>query len=87
MNRAQYTSKLHQHFTLDIGEPSLSAQLNQIVILFQLSDNMKNMWENFNELKLRQSGQLEIPFQFDEKGHTKEPIYEEPQLSDFNKKL
>jgi hypothetical protein len=48
---------------------------------------MKNMWDNFNKLKLRQSGQLEIPFQFDENGHTKEPLYEEKGLSDLDKKL
>jgi hypothetical protein len=80
-------AKLHQHLTLDIGEPNLTQQLNQIITLFQLSDNMKNMWDNFNKLKLRQSGQLEIPFQFDEKGHTKDPIYEEKELSNFDKSL
>jgi hypothetical protein len=86
-NLGKFTAKLHQHLTLDIGEPNLSAQLNQIVTLFQLSDNMKNMWDNFNKLKLRQAGQLELPFNFDEKGYTKDPIYEEKELSGFNKSL
>jgi len=83
----RFTAKLHQHLTLDIGEPNLSHQLSQIITLFQLSDNMEHMWSQFNKLKLRQQGQLELPFNFDEKGHTKEPLYEENKLSDFDKKL
>lgn len=31
------------------------------------------MWDNFDKLKSRQSGQMEIPFNFDEKGHTIDP--------------
>jgi hypothetical protein len=49
--------------------------------------NMEHMWQQFEKLKLRQSGQFELPFSFDEKGHTKEPMYEEAELSEFNKKL
>lgn len=37
-------------------------------------------------LKLRQQGQLEIPFNFDEKGHTVEPM-EIENLSSFDKSL
>ena len=44
------------------------------------------MWQQSEKLKLRQSGQLELPFTFDEKGHTIEPI-EETSLYDFNKKI
>lgn len=83
----KFTARLHQHLTLDIGEPNLSHQLSQIITLFQLSDNMEHMWSQFNKLKLRQQGQLELPFNFDEKGHTKEPIYEENKLTEFDKKL
>jgi hypothetical protein len=83
----KYLAKLHQHLTLDIGEPNLSAQLNKVITIFQLSDNMEQVWSNFKKVKDREEGQLEIPFQLDEKGHTKEPIYEEQELSDFNKKL
>jgi hypothetical protein len=79
-------ARLHQLLTEDIGNPHLTAQINQIVTLFQLSDNMKHMWEQFNKLKLRQSGQLELPFNFDDEGHTIEPI-DEDQLSNFDKKL
>lgn len=64
------TAKLHQLLTDDIGNPHLMAQINQAVTLFQLSDNMKDMWKQFEKLKLRQSGQLELPFLFDEKGFT-----------------
>lgn len=68
------TARLHQLLTEDIGNPHLTAQINQIVTLFQLSDNMKHMWDQFNKLKVRQSGQLELPFNFNEEGHTIEPI-------------
>lgn len=82
-----YLAKLHQNLTLDIGEPNLTAQLNKVITLFQLSDNMEHMWHQFNKLKSREEGQLEISFGFDEQGHTKEPIYEERELSEFNKNL
>ena len=64
------TARFHQSLTADIGSPHLAAQINQIITLFQLSDNMKHMWAQFEKLKQRQAGQLEIPFKFDEKGHT-----------------
>lgn len=82
-----YLAKLHQNLTLDIGEPNLTAQLNKVITLFQLSDNMEHMWQQFNKLKSREEGQMEIPFVFDEQGHTKEPVYEEMELSEFDKKL
>ncbi|MDE0536937.1 P63C domain-containing protein [Tenacibaculum sp. L6] len=85
-NKGNKTARFHQLLTDDIGNPHLTAQINQIVTLFQLSDNMKHMWEQFERLKLRQSGQMELPFNFDEKGHTIEPI-EKNNLSDFNQKL
>jgi hypothetical protein len=80
------TARFHQLLTEDIGNPHLTAQINQIVTLFQLSDNMQHMWEQFEKLKHRQSGQLELPFDFDDKGRTIEPT-ETENLSDFNKKL
>lgn len=66
------TARFHQLLTDDIGSPHLTAQINQIVTLFQLYDNMQEMWNNFQKLKLRQSGQLDLPFKFDAKGHTTE---------------
>lgn len=62
--------RYHQLLTEDIGSPHLTAQINQIVTLFQLSDNMQHMWQQFEKLRLRQNGQLELPFNFDENGHT-----------------
>ena len=67
------TARYHQFLTLDVGEPNLTAQINQVVTLFQLSDNMQHMWQQFEKLKSRQQGQLEIPFTFDEDGFTIEP--------------
>lgn len=79
--------RFHQFLTLDIGEPNLNAQINQIITLFQLSDNMKHMWSQFSKLKLRQCGQLELPFKFDEKGHTVDPVNINTILSSFDKSL
>ena len=80
------TARFHQFLTLDVGEPNLSAQISQITTLFQLSDNMEHMWQQFEKLKLRQHGQLDLPFAFDDEGHTIEPI-EESILSNFDKNL
>jgi hypothetical protein len=80
------TARFHQLLTLDIGNPHLTAQINQVLTLFRLSDSMKHMWEQFAKLKARQSGQLEMPFEFNEKGHTIAPI-EIDTLSDFNKNI
>lgn len=77
---------MHRLLTDEIGNPHLKAQINQMVTLFQLSDDMKHMWSQFEKLKQRQNGQLQLPFNFDDKGHTVEPI-EETTLSDYNKKL
>ncbi len=67
-----YTARLHQSLTTDVGNPHLTAQINQMIVLFQLSDNMKHMWSQFKKLKSRKQGQFEIPFKFDRQGHTKE---------------
>lgn len=80
------TARLHQLLTIDIGNPHLTAQINQIVTLFQLSDSMKHMWDQFNKLKMRQSGQLELPFNFNEEGHTIEPI-ERSNITKFDASL
>lgn len=79
-------AKLHQSLSEDIGHPALSSQITQIVTLFQLSDNMKQMWQNFERLKSRQSGQLSLPFDFDNEGHTIEPK-ESSELSSFDGSL
>jgi len=82
-----YSARFHQSLTVDVGEPQLSAQLNQVLALFYLSDSMENMWHQFEKLKLRRGGQLEIPFEFDDKGHTKENSQAKQTLSSFNQNL
>jgi len=64
------TARYHQLLTEDVGHPSLMAQIYKIIALFQLSDNMKDVWYQFNKMKMRESGQIELPFDFDEDGHT-----------------
>lgn len=67
-----YTARFFQSLTPDTGNSHLTSQIQQIVTLFQLSDTMQHMWHQFEKLRQRQLGQIELPFQFDEKGHTKE---------------
>ncbi|MCL2572551.1 MAG: hypothetical protein FWE11_09130, partial [Defluviitaleaceae bacterium] len=68
------------------GNSHLAGQINQIITLFQLSDNMQHMWAQFEKLQWRQMGQMELPYAFDDKGHTIAPV-EESTLSNFNKNL
>ncbi len=77
--RGNKTARYHQHLTADTGEPNLTAQINQVITVFQLSDNMEQMWAQFNKLKQRQQGQLVLPFSFDDNGYTIEPKTEEKQ--------
>lgn len=77
-------ARFHQSLTEDIGHPALAAQITQVVTLFQISDNMKQMWAQFNKLKSRQSGQLELPFGFDDDGHT---IVEKKKQTTIEKKI
>lgn len=62
--------RLHQSLTIDVGNEHLASQITQVVTLFQLSNSMKHMWGQFDTLKSRQKGQLELPYRFDDKGHT-----------------
>lgn len=73
------SARLHQSLTADIGQPELAAQITQVVTIFRLSDNMGQMWSNFNKLQSRQAGQLELPFEFDENGHTLPSSDDEPE--------
>jgi hypothetical protein len=85
-----YTAKFFQSLTPDTGDPHLTAQIQQIITLFMLSDNMKDMWQKFEKLRVRQAQQLELPFEFDKQGHTvepAEPVYKDGELSKFNKDL
>lgn len=67
-----YVARFHQSLTTDIGEPNLEKQINKVITLFQVSDNMAQFWANFRKMIDRQNGQLQIPFEFDDEGHTKE---------------
>lgn len=82
-----YTARFFQSLTPDTGNPHLTSQIQQVITLFQLSDTMEHMWSQFNKLKARQLGQIEIPFQFDENGHTKEPPAPLENITDFDTKL
>ncbi|MCL2619833.1 MAG: P63C domain-containing protein [Defluviitaleaceae bacterium] len=81
------THKLHQLLTDDIGHPHLTAQINQIITLFLLSDSMQHMWVQFEKMQWRKMGQMELPFVFDDKGHTVDLPETETQISEFNKNL
>lgn len=80
--RTPKSARLHQSLTADIGQPELAAQITQVVTIFRLSDNMGQMWSNFNKLQSRQAGQLELPFEFDENGHTLPSSDNEPNMSE-----
>lgn len=85
-NSGNKTARLHQSLTPDIGNPSLMALIYKTIALFQLSDNMKDMWYQFEKMKSRNSGQQELPFEFDEKGHTVD-VQPKEKLSKHNKSL
>ncbi len=68
--RTPKSARLHQNLTEDIGQPELAAQITQVVTIFRISDNMSQVWSHMERLHSRQAGQLELPFEFDENGHT-----------------
>lgn len=88
-SKGKFSARLHQSLTTDVGHPHLSAQINQVLAIFTISDNMKQMWSNFNKMTQRKNGQLELQFEFDDKGHTisDDVPFEEKPPSSFNKKL
>lgn len=63
------TARYHQSLTPDIGEPNLTQQINKIITLFQLSDNMEHMWNQFERLK---GSPTQEEISFDYNGHLKE---------------
>lgn len=66
------TVRMHQFLTEDIGNNHLKSQIEQVLTLFRLSDNMKEVWYNFQKLKDRKKGKFDLPFEFDENGYTVE---------------
>ncbi|ECL1916834.1 hypothetical protein FR637_01890 [Campylobacter jejuni] len=62
-------ARYHQSLSKDIGQPNLTAQIYKVIGIMQTSDNMKQMWENFKKIKLREQDE---DIEFDEKGRLKE---------------
>lgn len=73
-----YTARFHQSLSLDVGEPNLTAQITKVIALFQVADNMEQLWGLFKKMRNREQGQLDIPFEFDDCGYTKEPHVSTP---------
>lgn len=58
-----YTAKLHQSLTEDIGDPHLQRQINAVVAVMQISDNWQQFLQNFNKMVDRRKGQFELQFE------------------------
>ena len=69
-----------------IGNPPLRAQLNQVLVLMQLSDNMRGLWTRHKKLKKKQAVVLKQPFEFTADGHSIVPL-DESLLTVFDKAL
>ena len=63
-------ARYFQFLTDDYGSPHLKAQINKIITIFNISDNMADMWKNFEKAKHRQMDYIESPYEFDKNGHT-----------------
>lgn len=80
-----YTARLFQSLTPDIGNPHLQNQLNSVITLMQVSDNWKHFVQTFNKLLAHRKGVKEIPFSdLEEKP---EPKKASGPLSNFDKLL
>lgn len=73
-NAGNYTARLHQSLSVDVGEPHLNEQITKVITIFRLSRNMEDMWALFNKLVRQEDGILELPFEFDDNGYTIEPL-------------
>ncbi len=71
------TRRLHQSLSEDIGNPHLEKQITKVLTIFQLCDNMQQVWFQFQRLVERESGIIALQFDFDDNGHT---VAEEEQL-------
>lgn len=63
-------ARYFQFLTDDYGSPHLQMQINKIITIFNMSDNMADMWKNFEKAKQRQMEYIEAPYKFDKNGHT-----------------
>ncbi len=85
------TKKFHQSLSEDIGNPHLQKQITKVLTIFQLSNNMEEVWYHFQRLVDRESGQIFLPFYFDDLGYTvipkEEPAPPKKELSKFDNAL
>ena len=51
-----YTARLHQSLTSDIGEPHLKSQLDSVITLMEASDSWDEFIRNFNKVVARRQG-------------------------------
>ncbi|TYQ25561.1 hypothetical protein PseudUWO311_15150 [Pseudanabaena sp. UWO311] len=51
-----YTARLHQSLTSDIGEPHLKSQLDSVITLMEASDTWDEFIKNFNKVVARRQG-------------------------------
>lgn len=63
-------ARYFQFLTDDYGSPHLKMQINKIITIFNMSDNMEDMWKNFEKTKKRQMEYIEAPYKFDKNGYT-----------------
>lgn len=72
----RYKVNLHQSLTEDVGTKHLQDQITEVITLFRLSDSMEDVRKTFERLTQRKLWQYPLPFKFDDKWHTIEPIEE-----------
>jgi len=52
-------ARYHQWLSWEVGVPILDKQINKIITLFQLSDNMNDVWSGFEKMKSRRAFDVE----------------------------
>lgn len=73
-------TKLFQHLSVDDGIRALEKQIDNVVLLMEVSKD----WKDFDRLWNNKFGQQEIPFK---DFHLLEPKKDEIELTGFNKSL
>ena len=58
-----YTARLHQSLTDNIGEPHLKSQLESVTTLMEASDSWDEFIRNFNKVVERRKGNLQLELQ------------------------
>lgn len=65
---------LYQFLREDIEDSHAKSQLDQILMLFRLSDNMRGMCHKFKKAKDGKNGQFDLQFEFDSNEYTIEVV-------------